>query len=124
MDFIDYFIGHGNIKDNCVTKKGVMQLQEKTKLPWGKLCGALGVSEEFFDLYSENVLVDEDISGKLLAIAEIYKMGSEIFGTDRFVKWMKNPQKEFSKLKPQDILERVSGIEIVKSILEDISKTD
>ena len=89
---------------------------EFSDLAWSKI---LGISPKTFDRYrKDNTSFDTLQSDFILQVLRIFNYGTEVFGsTEKFTRWLNNPNTALNKAKPIEIIDSSLGINMVYSLI-------
>jgi putative toxin-antitoxin system antitoxin component (TIGR02293 family) len=87
---------------------------------------ALNRSMKTFQNYKEKkTLLDTSTSEKLLKLFALYNEGAEIFGSlDAFTDWLSRPAYGIGKQVPRDLLDTMTGIDLITDELKRIEYGD
>lgn len=95
-------------------------------LPNEQVEAALNKSMKTFQNYKEKkTILDTTTSEKLLKLFALYSKGAEIFGSiDTFSDWLSRPAYGIGKQVPQDLLDTMTGIDLITDELKRIEYGD
>lgn len=95
-------------------------------LPNEQVEAALNKSMKTFQNYKEKkTVLDTATSEKLLKLFALYGKGAEIFGAvDAFSDWLSRPAYGIGKQAPQNLLDTVTGIDLITDELKRIEYGD
>lgn len=78
----------------------------------------LNISERTFHRYTPETKLDTYSTERLLKLMLLYQQGEEVFSTlDDFKPWMKQPMRIFGDKSGIDLLDTVTGFELVGNVL-------
>lgn len=95
-------------------------------LPTEQVEAALNKSMKTFQNYKEKkTVLDTTTSEKLLKLFALYSKGAEIFGAiEAFSDWLSRPAYGIGNQRPQDLLDTVTGIDLITDELKRIEYGD
>ena len=101
-----------------LVKKHLDKLMDTTGLDLASMAGILHVSSRTLHRYTEDSVLNPDISERLLEIARLYARGQEVFGDlDTFKSWIQEPVPALGFKKPLEFLDTSIGIRLLEAEL-------
>ncbi len=98
-------------------KKNLIKLAEQMSMSIKDMAAILPVSERTLKRYRSTTRLSPELSERLLKLSDLYSKGIEILGSkDKFIKWMNIESLVIGK-KPIDIIDTLTGIQLVKDEL-------
>ena len=108
----------GVVAEDGISKDALESLKEKAGLDYDQLSQLLNVARTSLISKKGKDKFDANVSGKILALAEIYSFGYEVFeDRNRFNEWIFNSNKALGGDAPFDILHNSFGKEEVKNLI-------
>ncbi|MBF0352334.1 MAG: DUF2384 domain-containing protein [SAR324 cluster bacterium] len=97
-----------------IPKKSINSLAECLHIPISELIQYLHVSERTLQRYSPDKLLSSAISDHLLQIAKVYSRSLEVFeDAEDASMWLKQVNISLGNVPPMDLVDTISGIEMV-----------
>jgi putative toxin-antitoxin system antitoxin component (TIGR02293 family) len=101
-----------------LTKKNLLTLKKNTNLDLETLSNLLDINPRTIQRREDNEPFKTSTSEKMLALADLYEFGFDIFEErDRFYKWMNTPVLALGNEKPITFLDTFYGINEVKNLI-------
>lgn len=101
-----------------ISKKALQALKDVADLDYEQLAKLLNVGRTKLISKKENEKFDQDLSDKILGLAEIYSYGYSVFGEkENFNNWVFRSNKALGGKAPIDILNNSFGKEEVKNLI-------
>ena len=100
-----------------ISAEEMKKVQSFTELSMKELSDILPISERQLNRYDKNHILRKDISSHLLQLVELYEKGYEVFGKEKFQKWLRSDIAVFGNQKPLEFLDTPIGIQYVYDIL-------
>jgi len=105
-----------------LSRKGVsMQVLKKilefTKLTSKEMSQILPVSERQLVRYTADHILRKDISAHLIQLVELFDKGYQVFGKDKFQKWIRSEIIVLEDKCPIDFMDTPIGINLLEDIL-------
>jgi putative toxin-antitoxin system antitoxin component (TIGR02293 family) len=107
-----------NMANEKISKTQLEQLKKSTGLDYTSLSHVLSVARATLINKKGNAKFNEAQSERILALADIYAHGYEVFGDEeKFNHWIAEPNKSLAGQKPLDLLYTQFGREEVKRLI-------
>jgi putative toxin-antitoxin system antitoxin component (TIGR02293 family) len=101
-----------------ISKKALQNLKEKAALDYDQLAQVLNVGRATLINKKGNEKFSQDLSDKILGLADIYSYGYEVFEDHaRFNRWVFRPNQALGGQAPFDLLHNSFGREEVKNLI-------
>jgi putative toxin-antitoxin system antitoxin component (TIGR02293 family) len=101
-----------------LNKGNLEQLMATTGLSLKTLSDLLHVSERTLHRYSSDMLLSPEISERILEIAKIYALGSQVLGSlDAFKAWVQFPSWSLGHQTPLSFLDTSIGVRLIEEEL-------
>ena len=98
-------------------KRNLIKLAEQMSMSIKDMAAILPVSERTLKRYRKTTRLSPELSERLIKLSELYTKGIEIIGSkERFIKWINTESLAIGK-KPIDIIDTMTGIELVNDEL-------
>lgn len=98
-----------------ITKEQLTRLKEIFDLDYDTLSAMLAVTNRALHLKKGRDLLNRGISERLIAIAEVFSLGYNIFrDREAFHTWLRAPRRTLGGLVPLHLMESLAGTEAVK----------
>ncbi len=105
------------IARNGIKTKYIKQIKNYTSLSDKELSHILPISQRQLVRYSEDHILNKEISSHLIQILELFQKGFKIFGEDKFNLWIRTINKVLNQNKPIEIMDTSIGIEMIEDVL-------
>ena len=107
-----------HIVKSGISKKYLENLKKSTSLDYDSLAEALSVTRSTLINKKGNEKFSDQISEKIIALADLYSFGYEIFENQtRFNNWMTAPNQALGGVAPLSIIDNVYGREEVRNLI-------
>jgi putative toxin-antitoxin system antitoxin component (TIGR02293 family) len=107
-----------DLVEKGISKKALEGLKTKAKLDYDQLSKALNVARATLINKKGNDKFNQDISDKIVGLADLYSYGYEVFeDRDRFNDWIFRPNKALGNVAPFELLHTSFGREEVKNLI-------
>lgn len=101
-----------------ISKKDLLALKDKSKLDYGALAMALGVTRVTLINKRKNEKFSSSLSERILDMADLYSTGFEVFGDEEsFVRWMDTPNRALNFQKPLAFIDNQFGRQEIRNII-------
>ncbi|WP_298711852.1 MbcA/ParS/Xre antitoxin family protein [Chitinophaga sp.] len=98
-----------------ITKEQLTRLKEVFELDYDTLSAMLAVTNRALHLKKGRDLLNRGISERLIAIADVFSLGYNIFRErEAFHTWLRAPRRSLGGLVPLQLMESLTGVETVK----------
>lgn len=98
---------------NGVTKQELKELQQETRLTNEQLSSIVGLTPRALQNYKMDSLLKLSVSERAIALAQLYAHGFDVFGEERFFRWMNREHVALGRRKPIDLLDTHFGITLI-----------
>ena len=103
-----------DLSDKGVTKIALKNLADYLSVSLRQLADLLPISERTIQRYTAKKTFSRVVSEQILQMAEVAAKGTEVFGDrDRFLAWMRHPNKALGNKAPMSLLNSRFGAEMV-----------
>jgi putative toxin-antitoxin system antitoxin component (TIGR02293 family) len=107
-----------SVVEKGISKTALQNLKDKARLDYDQLAKLLNVARATLINKKGKEKFNEDVSDKILGLAEIYSYGYEVFeDRDRFNEWVFSSNRGLGGQAPFDILHNSFGREEVKNLI-------
>ncbi|HRE40360.1 MAG TPA: DUF2384 domain-containing protein [Ignavibacteria bacterium] len=106
-----------NFLNYSISKRAFITFSKNISTPQSKVAEWLSVSLRTLQRYPENKKLEPNVSEKLYTLAELYSLGIEVMGKEKFNIWLDMENKAIGNQKPSELLNYYTGIQIVKDLL-------
>ncbi len=104
-----------------LSKSSLLNIGKALSLGQKDLAELLTISLRTFQRYDINKKLNPIISEHIIQLAEIIKLGLEVFEErEIFIKWLNNENKALGQRKPMDLLKFKTGIDLVRNLIGQI----
>ncbi len=101
-----------------IPKRALTSLAKNTSLSLKELAQAIHLSERTLQRYSEDHILDKAATEKVIALAQLYHYGEEVFGSqEKFNGWMRHPSVYFGGKPPLTLLDTTTGLSLIQDEL-------
>jgi len=100
-----------------ISMKVLKKIQQFTSLSSKEIAQILPVSERQLVRYSKDHILRKDISAHLIQIVKLFDRGYDLFGEDKFQKWIRSPIIALNDKRPVDFMDTPIGINMIEDIL-------
>lgn len=101
-----------------VSKKDLTSIKEATQLDFDMLSDLLSVARATLINKKGDEKFNRNVSEKILAIADLYSYGFEVFGSgNKFNAWMREANTALGETAPIELADTITGIEEVKHLV-------
>jgi len=100
-----------------ISMKVLKKIQEFTSLTSKEISQILPVSERQLVRYSLDHMLRKDISSHLIQIVELFDTGYDIFGEEKFQRWIRSEIIVLDDRCPIDFMDTPIGINMIEDIL-------
>lgn len=110
---IDYII----LSREGISMSIFQKIMDYTCLTTREMSEILPVSERQLSRYEQGHVLRKDISSHLIQLVELFEKGYDLFGKDKFQKWIRSDIRVFGNDKPINLLDTSIGIKMVEDII-------
>jgi putative toxin-antitoxin system antitoxin component (TIGR02293 family) len=114
---LDSRIDFINLSRKGISMGEFKKIQEYTSLTTKEISEILPVSERQLVRYKDDHVLRKDISSHLIQLVELFERGFEVFGNDKFKKWIRSEVRALGSNRPVELLDTPIGIQMVTDIL-------
>jgi len=100
-----------------IQTKYIKSILDYTSLDDKELSNILPISHRQLTRYSDDHILNKEITSHIIQLLELFQKGYKVFGTDKFNLWIRTPNKVLSNNKPIDIMDTSIGIELIEEVL-------
>lgn len=93
------------------------KIQQYTSLTTKEISEILPVSERQLVRYKDDHVLRKDISSHLIQLVELFERGFEVFGEEKFKKWIRSEVRALGNNSPIELLDTSIGVQMVNDIL-------
>jgi putative toxin-antitoxin system antitoxin component (TIGR02293 family) len=95
-------------------KKSLMKLKAETKFTLEEIAGYLHITPRTIQRYTDDQVLSQPVSERLVSILEVYNRGYEVFEDPAiFHEWIATPSAIFNNEAPKTYLDNHYGIELI-----------
>jgi putative toxin-antitoxin system antitoxin component (TIGR02293 family) len=107
-----------HIVKSGISKKYLEVFKKSAALDYDSLAEALSVTRSTLINKKGNEKFSDQISEKIIALADLYSFGYEVFeDQNKFNKWMTSPNQALGGVAPLEIIDNVYGREEVRNLI-------
>lgn len=96
-----------------VTRAEVKDLQQQTQLTNEQLAAIIHLTPRALQKYELTDTLRTSVSERAIALAQLYARGFDVFGEERFLRWMNREHVALGRKKPIDLLDTHFGITLI-----------
>ncbi|GLU52295.1 antitoxin Xre/MbcA/ParS toxin-binding domain-containing protein [Dyadobacter frigoris] len=105
------------LAENGIPKVAIQHLADSAGLELKDVISLLPVTPRNLQRYEDKDLLSNVVSDHLIALADLFSVGTRVLGKDYFLDWMNSKILALGNVKPMQFLRTHAGIELIKTEL-------
>lgn len=100
-----------------ISMEAFFKVQEYTALSNDEIATILPISERQLTRYKKDHLLKKNIGSHLIQLIELFEKGYDLFGIEKFQKWIRTSIIALGNNRPIDLMDTSIGMEIVEDTI-------
>ncbi len=110
-----------SLKDGYIVKHNMVSLADTFDIPLNTMCELSSISLRTLQRYKPDKSLPLPVADRVVSLASLFVYGVSVFeNKESFKKWLEIPLRAFKGKRPIDILDSITGIELVNDEIERI----
>ncbi len=106
------------LKNGSIKKHNVERLASEYNLPLKTFINFLSISHRTIQRYASNRSLQPDVADHAIALTKLLIYGNDVFGDkEKFLLWIDSPSKALGGKMPSEIMDSITGLELIKDEL-------